>query len=333
VVGQRVLGDVFGPVTRLAFGRSESLYAISSGTAGGLHHIPRNGGTPTLVVALPDATALMAWGHHGTHAVVGQSGSPGFDPRVRMLDLATGQDTSGPHTFPNYTPLGITGLADLPTALIRQVLGHDDGSVALSVNFATPTPIPLTPVLPAGGVRSLRGMGLDALALGGAAHPFLKSFTAFPPSTAWTMRSNALPGDPVDFDFDPGPGPDVVSFGLPCSLLSLNTTGEPRLGNASFDLYLQSGVASQPALLVLGVSDQMFAPIPLPVPLPGSACPLRVSAELGVARMADALGSARFPMPVPNDPSLHGGMLFAQIVQVQGTALVASQGVALHIAQ
>ena len=333
VVGQRVLGDVFGPVTRLAFGNSEFLFATVAGTAGGLFRIPRNGGTPVLVATLPDATALLPWGHHSTQAVIGQSGSPGFDPRIRIVDLVTCQDVSGPHSFPNYTPLGITGIADLPTALIRYVLGHDDGTVALSVNFATPTAIPLTPTLPAGGTRSLRGTGLDVLALGGASHPFLTSFTAFPPSAAWTMRSNALPGDPVDFDFDPGPGPDVVSFGLPCSMLSLNGTGEPRLGNASFGLSLAAGVVQQPALLVLGVSDQMFAPLPLPVPLPFSTCPLRVSAELAVSRTTDSLGRASWPLPVPNDPSLHAAILFAQVVQAQGTALVASQGVALHLAQ
>ena len=179
----------------------------------------------------------------------------------------------------------------------------------------------------------MHGLGLEAIALGGQAHPYLKG-CAYPPTGVWMPRSAVLPGDPVDFALDYGIGAGVVTFGAACSQLTLQVMGgAPTLGNAAFGLDLRGGLPAQAALLLLGTSDLLAGGVPLPMPLPPALCLLRVAPDVGIVRTADALGSAPFPLPIPNHPALHGGIVFAQHVQASGAGLVTGPGAAVHLAQ
>jgi hypothetical protein len=334
ITGERVLADVSGAVTAIALGIDGDLFVTTGGNAGALLRVARNGGTPFQLASLPRATAMLSWGHQSSHAFIAQSGAAGADPSLRVVDLSNGSTTSGPYVYTGYTPLGITGLFDLPTGVPRQVVSHDDGTVALSVAFSNPTPIPLTPVLPAGATRALRGIGLEGIALGGQAHPYLKSFSAFPPGTQWAIRAGPLPGDPVDFEFDVEVGAGVVMFGRSCSSLGIGQGpgGDPRIGNPNFGLGLTGGQALQPVFLLFGGSDQRWVGVPLPAALPG-ACSLLVAADVALPQRTDGNGFALQRLPVPPDPALHGLIAFAQWLQARGTALDLSQGAAIHLAR
>src|SRR5688572_10237481 len=95
ILGERVLGDIQGVVTAIATGLSGDLFVTAGGTSGALLRMPRNGGTAVQVASLPRSTALTTFGHHSSHAYVGQSGAAGADPMLRIVDLSTGATTLG----------------------------------------------------------------------------------------------------------------------------------------------------------------------------------------------------------------------------------------------
>ena len=175
IVQQQALGDVPGAVTALAQARGGQWIAT---TDAGVFTTERNGGVARLLAALPRASAVETFGLGSHQAVLAQSGSATADPAVRWLDLDSGQTIAGPWVYPGHTPRGFTGVGDLPTGQSRQVVGQDDGTVAVSVNFANPVPLSLAPALPAGATVAVRVRGLEGVALGNSAHPVLKSFVA-----------------------------------------------------------------------------------------------------------------------------------------------------------
>jgi hypothetical protein len=251
---------------------------------------------------------------------------------VRWLDLDNGQTLAGPWVYAGHMPRGFTGVADLPTGLSRQVVGQDDGTVAVSVNFANPVPLPLAPALPPGATVAVRVRGLDGLALGNSAHPFLKTFAALN-GTQWNMVAGPLAGDPIDFAFRPPAVAATVTFAAPCTAMMLREDpagGSPRLGNANYGLRLERGAPSAPAFLLLGASDQRYLALRLPAVLPGG-CALLASADVLLATTTDGFGAGSIRIGVPSSTALAGGIVFAQWLQVRGAGIDGSDGGAIWL--
>jgi len=331
VVQQTTLGDVPGVASSLAQGNNGRWITV---TAAGIWETERNGGVARFVAALPLASALESFGLGSAQAVVAQSGSAVQDPQVRWIDLRTGQTTAGPWVYTGHQPRGITGVGGLPTGPSRQVVSQEDGTIAISVNLANPVPLPLQPVLPPGATLAMRMVGLDGVALGGSAHPFLKSFQALG-GTRWTILAGPVPGDPVDFALRPNVLPATVTFGDPCFLMRIaedQAGGPPRIGNPGYGLSLAGGASGAPAFLMVGSSDQRYLTLRLPAPMPGSGgCLLQCSAETVLPTYANPWGNALLTLGVPNDPALVGGIVFAQWLQAPGWIIDASNAAAVWI--
>ncbi len=333
VIGTRVgaqasLGDVPGSATAVAQALDGNWITT---TDQGVFVTARNGGVARRIVTLNQASAIETFGLGSAQALVAQSGSASSEPQLRWLDLITGQTIAGPWVYVGHTPRGITGVGDLPTGLSRQVLSQDDGTIAISVNFANPTTVALTPVLPAGATAAMHVRGLEGVVLGGSAHPFLKSFQALG-GTQWTILAGPLPGDPVDFAFRPS-GAAAVSFGGACSSMSLSEVsagGPPRVGNATYALQLTSGLPSSAAFFALGASDQRLLALRLPAVLPGG-CLAHVSSEIVLATSTSSFGAATLTIGVPSSQALVGAIAFAQWLQVRGGALDTSNAAAIWI--
>lgn len=335
VVRESALADLPGRVTALAFAGAGEIVAATGGAGGSLYTVQRMGGPPRTLAALPRASALHTHGLGATHAWVAQSGAAGppiLFPQGGFVDLSTGAITTGPHAYTGHTPLGLTGVVDLPTGVPRQVYSQEDGSLALSTAFGLPQV--LTPPLPAGATQALRlGSNLDLVALGGQAHPYLKAIQGYSPQ-AWSLLAGPLPGDPVDFDLAGPAGPGVVAFGQGCGggpvLYGGLNGGPPRPGNPSFQLEAAGARPSQALLLALGLRDHAWHGLPLPWTLPGG-CPLLVSVELPLIALSGPSGAATLPLPVPADPALNGAVLFAQWLQPWGAGLETSNGAAIQV--
>lgn len=331
VAASNSLGDVPGLVHALAQAVDGSWITT---TDAGVFATERNGSVARSIVALTRTTAIQAFGFRSTQAVVARSGAAGADPEVRWLDLATGRTIAGPWSYPGHTPLGITGVADLPTGASRQVMSQEDGTIAISVNFASPTVIPLSPTLPPGATTAMRVRGIEGIVLGGAAHPHLKSFQALG-GTQWTMLAGPLAGDPVDFAFRPAVVAQTVEYGASCAAMQLGedpSGGAPVLGNAQFGLRLARGTALSLGFLLLGFSDQRNGTLRLPATLPGG-CRNLASGEVVEMRTTDALGGALVRVPVPSVATLHGAIVFTQWVQLPGGAIDTSNAAAVWLAR
>jgi hypothetical protein len=331
---ERFLSSVPGTVTDLVLADGGDVFAAVGGPGGGIWRIPRNGGSSTLVVAIPRASALSTFGIGSQYAWVAVSGDNALmiDPEARLVDLTTGATIAGPYVYTGYQPRGLTGIADLPTGVPRELLTDEGGNVSLSFGFMPPTRLQILPQLPPGATRVLvMQNAFDGVVLGGSAHPFLKKFSGYQTPQNWVMLAGPLPGDPVDFDLAPPAGASVTVFGRPCppSLpgTHLQALGAPDLGNAAFALQLM-GVPSTPSALVLGASDQLFAGQPLPIFLPGG-CQLLVSVLALLPNQTNGAGTATQALPVPADPALRGSRVFAQWLHVPPSGIVTSSGATL----
>ncbi len=329
IAQEQSLGDVPGIASAL-IQALDGAWVTTTST--GIYVTERNGSVARTLSTLPRVDAIETFGLGSAQAVIAQSGGGGADPQVRWLDLSNGQTIAGPWIYVGHTPQGVTGVGDLPTGASRQVISQPDGTIAISVNFANPTTLPLVPTLPAGAATAMHMRGLEGVVLGNSAHPFVKSFQALG-GTQWSILAGPIPGDPVDFDFRPAPVAATVVFGGTCSNMQvqeLNGGGPPRLGNASFGLQLYGALASTPAVLALGASDQRFGALRLPAILPGG-CRGLVSAEIVLATMTTSFGTAAITIGVPNIPSLLGGIAYAQWLQVRGGNIDTSNAGALWL--
>jgi len=340
VVRVKLLADVSGHVTSLGF-HSDSLDFAVGGASGALWKMQRNGSTPVLVARLPRVSAMSSVGYGGPYFWLAESGSttPAIDPQIRLFDVATASTSIGPGVFKGFKPVDLTGVAEVPTALIRVIVSGTDGRLYLSVMLQTPTMLNITPALPAGATRALRmRTTVDAVVLGGAVHPYLETTTVFGSSPMkWKRLSGQLPGDPVAFDLVPPAAPVMYMFGDACAPgaltpPSLGSSGVPKLGS-SFDLVVRSASPSAAVALVLGASDQAFATVPLPLALPGG-CRLFVSPDLVFGRVTDASGYARVRLVIPNQAALAGGILFGQWLEprvVPSFGFSATSAAAIHV--
>ena len=220
-----------------------------------------------------------------------------------------------------FTPRGIVGIADLPTAASRQLLAHDDGSISIYDVSAGGNPVPATvvPALPVGGIAAMKTLPLAAgLVLGGATNPALYSFDPLQApfgTIQLTTIANGLPGAPVDYAAVPPPSPHTLTFDRPCGaaaeLRIAAVSGQsPQLGNATYGLRLHQGLPGQLAWLVLGFGETMF-------PFP-NGCRLHVAADALTLRTADGGGAAAVTIPIPSNPVLLGVRFLGQWLQVDG---------------
>jgi ELWxxDGT repeat protein len=79
--------------------------------------------------------------------------------------------------------------------------------------------------------------------------------------------------------------------------------GAPRIGNADFGISLGNARPVAPAILLLDLTS---------MPLQIGGCTLFVLPLVTFGAVTDAVGSARFPLPLPDDPSVVGVDLFGQ---------------------
>jgi hypothetical protein len=336
-LGERILGDVPGRIAELAVADG-SIVAAVDGPLGGLFRMPRNGGTGFVAIVQPRLTAIQTFGAMAQHAVLAWSGSagpPATDPGVGFVHLASGLFTMGPFTFPGFPHPGITGVLDLATAVPRQILSHTDGTVSLHEMFLgrPPAAIPVQPPVPAGGAVAIRRTtpyGFMPTVLGGAAFPHLWTFDPFAAAPAVAPVAGPLPGDPVDFAIAPGADADLLFFGAACGGVPLwiGSSGLPRLGHATFRIELRQAWASTPTILAAGFSDQLGGLLPFRLP---SGCDLLVAPDFNTFLTTDAAGFAAQTVPIPNQPSLIGVVLFAQWLQALGPPVQASAAVAVHV--
>ena len=322
-----------GRVTELAVVAGDLLAAVDGGN-GGVYRMPRRGGTATLAVAQPNLTAMQSFGPEGTIVMLAWTGLPGTptpDSGTGLYDLGQQQFVFGPDTFPNPNGRVTTGVIDLPTAVPRQLLSFGDGSFALFAGLLGQPPQTLTtaPPVPVSGAVAMHPSGTTsttAVAIGGAAFPFLYTVEAL--SGTVTLLSSTLPGAPVDFV----PGPDSAArslgYGATCGSTQLahSTSGLPQLGST-----LSSVVTTGPGvpvLLVGGLDDYAFGG--LPAVLPGG-CLLEVDPEVVLLEVTSPTGFASRPLVIPASPLLVGTVVHLQWVHFDPTGLSTSSAFAHRV--
>ena len=333
ICNERLIGNVAGSVTDLAFGGFDEVLLTVGGAQGSLVALPRNGGSVRVVAPFPRASTVSVSGFDSSVVVVGQSGAlPATDPQLTLVDPISGFSAPSQVPMTGYGPVAITGHLELETSLGHNIITNEDGTVSVGSFFFVPQVLDITPVLPPGGTKRLRGMpGYPMTVLGNAAHPFLKRVHNLSPGIpqTWTILAGPLPGNPVDFDVAPSGVARVAHFGEHCSSLRLQEWGRPFLGNSGFAVQAIEGAANAPLALAVGLSDTLFAGIPLPVVLPGG-CRLFVDSLIGLPATSDANGFGAVAIPVPNVPGLAGALYYAQWLQVQ-PGLVTSEAGALFL--
>jgi hypothetical protein len=128
------------------------------------------------------------------------------------------------------------------------------------------------------------------------------------------LYAEALSGEQIAALAARSCSPVSLPFGRACGGLATSSTGLPQLG-ASFQLGVQGGLANAPALLLLGASRTSWQTLPLPFDLGAlgaSGCDLNVSIDASVSTATNGAGSASQGFAIPLDPTLIGGVLYAQ---------------------
>lgn len=331
--GELPLADLPGRCGQLAV-LGDELLAVVEGGSGGIFRLPRRGGASVLAVAQSEASALLTFGQGPVVMLAwsGQSGPPATMPGLVHVDLATGVPVYGSFPFQNLPGRAVTGLIDLPTGLSRQLLACADGTFWLHTGgLGDPTPVPMNPQPPPGGAVAFKqdGYGFAGLGLGGAAYPFVYRADW---GGALAVLAGPLPGDPVDLAPPLPADPQVLHYGSGCGAPALTlitgVRGPPQVGNLSFDLRAGSAAPLQLVVFAAGFSDVLGGA--LPVPLPGG-CLLEVAPDTVLLSFANAGGLAVQGIPIPADPTLAGLLLFAQWLQLQGTAFATSPAAAVQI--
>lgn len=118
-------------------------------------------------------------------------------------------------------------------------------------------------------------------------------------TTAWTGVDAVLTATPAS----------AQRFGFGCAIggsPGLSTDGRPTLGEASFGLAAEVHSPQVPCVLTLGFSSQGMHL--------GGGCVVWIAQPPAVHfLLADAAGSSRLPLPIPNSASLFGTTILAQL--------------------
>lgn len=336
-VSETTLAEITGMATQLSIGPKGEPIASFGGPDGKIVRIPRNGGPVELVAHLPYTVAMTDFGFTTESALVVQSDAS--NPMTSYVELNTGQVIHGPDVVP-VGPALVTGVFDFPTAVPRQLLTREDGTIVLHSPFVgvDPMVLQITPQLPPGGAVAMRGtLEIKPIVLGGMADPYLRTFDLFAAPLQWEVLAGPLPDDPVDYVVSPGDSGTVLNFGVGCGLnppsfIWGNSGGRPQLGNQGFTLTLSQGAPFSQALLALGFDDRhALGTMPLPFTLP-SGCDLLVSPDHVVYHTTNGFGQAQQVIPVPNQTALLGLTVYAQWFQDLGVPFATSNAAAIRVA-
>ena len=115
----------------------------------------------------------------------------------------------------------------------------------------------------------------------------------------------------------------------------LGIIGQPQLGT-TYRPNLSDALPATFALLLSGLSNQVYLGQPLPLALPGAPeCDLLVAADITSLALTDTIGSADLPIAVPSLISLVGYEVFHQWAvwdpTVNGLNIVVSNGGAARL--
>lgn len=294
----------------------------------GVLRAPRRGGPAQPAFAVANLSAMHGYGPNGPSLTVAWNGRPASAnplPGIAYVDTYTGQPFLGPHTFSQPANVDLTGAVDLPTGVPRQLLSFSDGSFWLFAGLiGPPTPIPTSVPIPPGGAVALGRIsefGLWPLALGGAAFPYLYEVDFW--SGIVTLRSPALPGDPVAFCNGGDRSARMYTFAEGCGLALFQLTHQGLPSPGVTLLFDAISLGSSPMrLLCLGLRDGPGLPLSLP-----GGCALHVSpdAPLLVPR------SGSVALQIPPQAAYLGVNLFAQWLEPTTQGIATSNAVAFHI--
>jgi hypothetical protein len=168
---------------------------------------------------------------------------------------------------------------------------------------------------------SISEFGLWPLALGGAAFPYLYEVDFW--SGIVTLRSPALPGDPVAFCNGGDRSARMYTFAEGCGLALFQLTHQGLPSPGVTLLFDAISLGSSPMrLLCLGLRDGPGLPLSLP-----GGCALHVSpdAPLLVPR------SGSVALQIPPQAAYLGVNLFAQWLEPTTQGIATSNAVAFHI--
>lgn len=102
-------------------------------------------------------------------------------------------------------------------------------------------------------------------------------------------------------------------YGSGCDGLTLGANGAPSLGNATFELLVSNVPAAAPPLAFAAFGSQIVNPGADLTPIGMSGCFALTNLDLGLFGPVPVLGgTANFPLPIPNLPSLTGTVLSVQ---------------------
>lgn len=306
------LATVPGRVVDLAVVGDVVLIAVDD-AAGGVYRAPRRGGAPTFALAQSNLTAMTTFGYDGLAlAWTGRAGTSVVDSGVGVMSATQLQWWFGPFTFANPTGRETTGVLDLATALPRQFLAFDDGSMEVfsGLGGTSGQPLVFSPPLPVGAATAVHSRGpnsFDPVVLGNAAYPFLYVVNHW--TSAILPLSLALPGSPVDFAYGIQAHAHAIAYGAACGSESLDQRVLAPAQVGSMMSVAVDGAPLLPVLFVAGLDD--FALGQLPVALPGG-CALEVTPDVVLLDFTSSLGTATKVINVPALPGLLGTVVHTQ---------------------
>ena len=126
----------------------------------------------------------------------------------------------------------------------------------------------------------------------------------------------------VDAEGAPVPGTGTVTtFGQGCPAGANRVSAvAPNPGGGNLSVFLHDAPPATLSLLFLGVSNQDWLGVPLPLslaPLGLPGCSVLVDQTLAVPLFTEPSGLGSVALPVPGDPSLLSARLFAQFLNAQ----------------
>ena len=210
--------------------------------------------------------------------------------------------TSQPRLIGNY--VGVTAIAASPVAN-QLSLGLDTGAV-MTVDELTGQVLAVTPATLPGAVRAIGYTRQGARVWANS-------------QRVWSELSNSVIHvtytSIVDLAVCRLPTASVTVFGAGCGVSTgaaakWAATSLPLLGNQGFELMLWNLGSTQPIVLALGASRSFSSVLGQPLPLPMQpfgapiGCSILADPLLTLVLVPDSFHTARWAVPIPNNPAL-----------------------------
>jgi hypothetical protein len=284
----------------------------------GLHRVPKSGGAPLLVLALPAQTSGRALATDGRRLFASIT-----TREIYHLDLlgasAVGHFTTLPGWLGSIQDLALDASGDVFVADADPLAGSfvrriDDANglelQATLVRLEPPLSLALDPLLDQIYVAGLaQGQSWIAVLRGGRE----------------VARIGPLPHLPGSLDLVRTTPLYLTGRGCPSSLgkvPSYDASGLPVRGNTSYGLHMHRA-PSGPALLLLGARATGAATFALPLGAGAPGCALEVLPDLALPAYVPSSGEITLYIGIPVDASLAGGMIDTQwwLLDPQANAL------------